>query len=123
MGKIYAAIDALLRYAEKNLYLPQKDVDYARNGILELLGLDAYSSEMSVQNVDDETPERLLDELTAECVSMGLFQLEQAEYYRDGIMAQLMLSPSRVQSVFEDKFNSLGSAARASATAFQLAAV
>ena len=108
---IYSAIDALLRYAEKNLYLSQKDVDYARNGILELLGLDAYLSKMSIPNVDDQTPERLLDELTAECVSKGLFQPEQAEYYRDGIMAQLMLSPKDVQAIFNAKLDDVGSEA------------
>lgn len=109
---VYSKIDALLRYAENNLYLPKKNVDYVRNGIFRLLGLDAYSGErQDAQEVSDETPERLLDELTAACLSEGLFEEQEAEYYRDSIMGELMLSPKDVQDVFDTKVEDAGSEA------------
>ena len=111
-GMIYDIIDALLVYAEKNLYLHKKNVDYARNGIFRLLGLDAYSeSERGADEVLDKTPERLLDELTSACLSEGLFEAQEAEYYRDAVMGELMLSPKDVQDIFEKKREKEGSEA------------
>ena len=108
---VYASIDALLRYAEKQLYLPKKNVDYARNGIFRLLGLNSYRVEEQTMDALDETPERLLDELTAECLSEGLFDADETEYYRDAIMGELMLSPKDVQAIFDAKLDDVGSEA------------
>ncbi len=111
MKEVYATIDSLLEYAEKNLYLPKKNVDYARNGIFRLLGLDAYPGEKQETDVPDETPEKLLDALTAACVSAGLFEPQEAEYFRDGVMGELMLSPKDLQDVFDTKLEDFGSEA------------
>lgn len=108
---VYNKIDILLAYAEKNLYLHKKNVDYARNGIFRLLGLDAYPGEPQGDEIADETPERLLDELTAACISAGLFEAQDAESYRDGVMGELMLSPKDVQDIFDTKLEDEGSKA------------
>ena len=109
---VYDNIDALLAYAEKNLNLHTKNVDYVRNGIFRLLGLDSYSGgERSTEEVSDKTPERLLDELTTACISEGLFEAQEAEYYSDAIMGELMLSPKDVQYIFEKRREAEGSEA------------
>ncbi len=110
MEKVYKAVDALVNYAENNLHLPKKNVDYARNGIFRLLGLDAYAGGYGAE-VSDITPERLLGELADACVSAGLFSPEEAEYYKDGVMGELMLSPKQVQEIFDTKLEDEGSRA------------
>ncbi len=110
-GKIYHCIDALLDYAKRNLDLPKKNVDYARNGIFRLFGLDAYPGEQRDTDVSDETPERLLDELTEACIAEGLFEPQDAEFYRDSVMGELMLSPQEVQTRFVTKLEDMGSGA------------
>ena len=111
MNRVYSAIDLLLIYAQKELYLPQKNVDYARNGIFRLLGLDAYVEEKHEVDVFDKTPERLLDELMEACVVAGLFQAQDAEYYRDAVMGELMFSPKEIQEIFDAKLEDEGSEA------------
>lgn len=108
---VYSAINALVQYAQKNLCLPEKNVDYARNGIFAILGLDSYSGENSATVLSDATPERLLDELTKACTEEGLFDLRDAEYYRDRIMGELTLSPAELQDMFAAKLRGEGSEA------------
>ena len=41
MEKVYLCIDKLISYAQKNLDLKQKDLDYARNSIFNIFGLNS----------------------------------------------------------------------------------
>ncbi len=111
MTEVYRTIEVLLGYAERELSLPKKNVDYVRNGVFRLLGLDAYAGELSENSMTDETPERLLDEFSAACIAAGLFLPEETEYYRDAVMGELMLSPKDVQSIFDTKQEDEGSRA------------
>ncbi len=108
---VYREIDALLKYAEKNLLLPKKNADYVRNNIFRLLGLDAYCEDGQGEEVTDETPERLLDAFVSACTKEGLFSPDEAGYYRDAVMGELMLSPKDVQDIFEKKREAEGSKA------------
>ncbi|KFI92817.1 putative UTP--hexose-1-phosphate uridylyltransferase [Bifidobacterium saguini DSM 23967] len=43
LAKVYASIDALVAFAERNLGLDERDADWTRNNIFALFGLDSYS--------------------------------------------------------------------------------
>ena len=111
MIEVYRSLEALVRYAEKELYLSKKNIDYVRNSIFRLFGLDAYPGSVQDADVEDETPERLLDALIEASISAGLFEAQEAEYYRDAIMGELMLSPKDVQYIFEKRREAEGSEA------------
>ena len=102
MEKVYLCIDKLIDYAVKNLSLSKKDVDYARNSIFNLFGLNSYVVENEV-DVKDSTPSNLLREFNAAAISANLYEDYEAEYYLDQIMGFLTLMPSQV----EDKFYEL----------------
>lgn len=108
MKEVFRCIDALIDYAEQQLLLDRKNVNYARNGVLRILGLDTYLP-TGEKSCGELSPTKLLDNLVDACVSDNLFERQDAEYYRDGIMGELMLSPKDVQAVFCDKYSQLGS--------------
>lgn len=110
MEKVYSSINALLAYAHKNLNLSKKNFNYVRNSIFRLLKLNSYSGDEKDFVVSDETPEKLLDEFTKACIAKNLFRVDDAEYYRDGVMGEIMLLPDAVQSLFEEKYTKEGSA-------------
>ncbi len=98
MQKIYPVIEELISYAINNLGLCERNVPYVRNSIIRLLGLDCYQPVAA--SCRDSTPERLLQLFTQTAVDEGLFTLEEAEYYCDGVMGELTLSPKDVQDRF-----------------------
>ena len=110
MQEVYQSIDALLHYAEKQLMLPRKNVDFVRNGIFRLLGLDSYVPIKAAEN-GEKSLEDLLSAFTQACISADLFTAEQAEYYSDAVMGEMMLSPMDVQSTFDLIHKTQGSAA------------
>lgn len=99
MEKVYLGIDKLISYAIKNLGLEFKDVDYTRNSIFNLFGLNSYVLENNV-SVGDVSPENLLSELNSACIDAGLYEDYEAEYYLDQIMGFLTLLPSQIENKF-----------------------
>ena len=103
MEKVYLGIDKLLEYAVNNLELDLKDKDYARNSIFNLFGLNSYVNENYVV-VDNQSPEKLLEELNESCIEAGLYEDYESEYYLDQIMGYLTLLPSQIQNKFNDLY-------------------
>lgn len=108
MKEIFRCIDALIDYSERQLLLDSKNVNYVRNSILRILGVDTYLP-TGEKSDGVASPTKLLDNLTDACVAANLFAREEAEYYRDGVMGELMLAPKDVQTVFYEKSNQSGS--------------
>lgn len=110
MQEVYRSIDALLSYATEYLYLSRKNVDFIRNGIFRLLGLDSYAGSEMVEP-DRKPLEDLLSDFTQAAIAAGLFGPEKAEYYCDAVMGEMMLSPKEVQTFFDSKIEDVGSKA------------
>ena len=108
MTEVYRSIDALIDYAERQLNLDKKNVHFVRNGILRLLGLEAFSDDTNEVCLDT-APDNVLKRFADACVNAGLFPREDASYFCDSVMGELMLSPKDTQAVFEDKMRTLGS--------------
>ena len=99
MERVYLCIDKLISYAKKNLELKEKDVDYVRNSIFNLFGLNSYVVE-NIVYVDDATPESLLADFNQACIDANLYEDYEAEYYLDQVMGYLTLLPSRIEEKF-----------------------
>lgn len=110
MERVYLCIDKLIAYAVNNLGLESKDIDYARNSIFNLFGLNSYVKE-NVVTVNERTPEGLLEELNAACIEVGLYEDYEAEYYLDQIMGFLSWLPSKIESKFYELIETEGSKA------------
>lgn len=102
MDKVYLCIDKLISYACNNLGLKEKDVDYARNAIFNIFGLNSYIVENNIC-VEDTTPEKVLYEFNDACIEAGLYEYYESEYYLDQVMGFLTMLPSSV----EEKFNEI----------------
>lgn len=99
MNSVYSVIDDLIAYAKENLGLHDRNEDYVKNSIIRLLNLEAYEPS-PIQPCEYSTPEKLLEKFTKACVDAGVFPVEEAEYYCDGVMGELMLSPKTVEDEF-----------------------
>lgn len=104
MDKVYGCIERLIGYARANLGLCEKNVDYCRNSIFNLLGgLDEYNGQVAAESEIPDTPEGLVAEFVTACQNAGLFEECDAERYADAVMGALSLSPAEVQNVFYKK--------------------
>lgn len=110
MDKVYRSIKSLLEYAKRELELSNKNRDYVLNSILMILGLDSYD-DLNIKEVNEKTPEKLLSEFIEACVNAGVFKSDEAVYYCDSVMGELMMSPAEVQSAFYNKYYGFGSEA------------
>lgn len=110
MKRVYSAIDNLIAYAKEKLLLEEKNVHYIRNGIFRLLNINGCeeSGQASYQN---KTVTELLDEFSKACINNGVFDDERAQYYCDGVMGELSLSPYETESIFYKILNAEGSKA------------
>ena len=116
MEKVFRSVEKLIVYAKENLYLSEKDADYARNGIYRILGIADFEA-LKGLSVDRNagkgisSPDELLKELVASCVEAGLIEEYQAEFIADEVMGEIMLKPSEVEKRFYEIFERDGSAA------------
>ena len=108
MTEVYRSIAALIDYAERQLNLDRKNVDFVRNGILRLLGLDAFVGEFE-EKCPDVKPDGVLKRFADACIDAGVFQREDASYFCDAVMGELMMSPKDVQQQFDKVLSSDGS--------------
>lgn len=98
MQKLYESVDRLIDHATKKLGLTKKNYDYARNGVLGILGLAFPSTGAEAGN----TPvNELLDEFVRQATTAGIFAAEDAEKYCDAVMGELSLAPHALEDVFE----------------------
>lgn len=109
MEKVFYAISKLMDYAQKNLELDGKNVDYVLNGILRILGVDTFAPVEAT--CDDVRPDAPLAALLDACVEAGLFAEEQRGYIADQVMGELSLLPKAVDDKFHDIAEASGSKA------------
>lgn len=96
MNVLYESIDRLVDHARKHLGLTDKDFDYVRNGVLDILGVAfPYTGAKS-----DGTVAEMLDDFVAAAVDAKLFAVEDREKYCDLVMGALSLAPEQVQDRF-----------------------
>lgn len=107
MKKLYESIDRLVNYAKLKLGLNDKNADYVRNGVLDLLGI-AFAP---VAARPDGGISDMLNEFVEHATKAGLFAREDAEKYCDAVMGILSLSPSELQDRFYAVETTNGSAA------------
>lgn len=96
--KVFKEIDGLLDYATHCLGLRCEDVDYVRNNVLDILGLDGAAESEEAWNgcsVDD-----LLADFVAACVEEGVFSRADSAYYCDKVMGALSVKPSTLADKF-----------------------
>ncbi len=98
MNRVCQSIENLIYYAEEKLGLLPEDKDYTRNSIIRFLGLPSYTESTVIY--EGATLSKLLSDFTDACVDAGLFERDDAEYYRDGVMGELSLLPSEINRLF-----------------------
>lgn len=103
LSEVYASIDALLTYARGNLNLDTRDVDWARNQLFALYGLDSYDIEQSSEpdSVEDDI-DTLLVRFRNAAVAAGLFDEDDGPIHADIVMGLLSNRPSELQERFAD---------------------
>lgn len=96
MNKLYESIDRLVDYAHKHLALSDKNTDYVRNGVMDILGLafppTGSASELGVAELSREFADA--------AVAAGVFAPEESEKYCDLILGALSLTPEQLQTEF-----------------------
>lgn len=97
--KIYSSITKLLSFAQAHLGLDALDVDYVRNGILDVLSLNSY--EYREVNVGSDIQE-ILDEFVKVAVSENVFEQDEAPYYCDKVMGLLSMRPAEINARFQE---------------------
>ena len=109
MNDVYKAIDGLIRYARKYLGLDARDVSFARNTVIEKIGLDSFT-EIKYDGEIPSFPDGLLAFFDKACADAGLFGLEDKAVYNDEVMGALMMLPSKVDDEFQRIKEAEGSA-------------
>ena len=105
---LYGAIDQLIAYAVKHLELSERDVIYARNRLLDVLGRYDYTVEPFDGDVPD-LPDGILAEIYA-CL-----EAEGVEYdsvtLGEKLMDAVMLRPSEFEREVKERCNNVSSSA------------
>ncbi len=96
MNELHESVDRLVDYATKKLGLTRKNYDYARNGVLGILGL-AFPPTGAVA---DAPIAELVDGFVNSAVAAGLFDISDAEKYCDAVLGELSLNPHALEDVF-----------------------
>lgn len=96
MKKIAECIDMLVDYAKAQLGLTAKNADYARNTVLDILGISFPPTGAQASGTIDA----LLDAFSSAVAECGDALPHDAEYYRDAVMGALSLSPQALQDAF-----------------------
>lgn len=108
MQQLYESIDKLVDFATVKLGLDLKDIDFARNTVLEILHL-AFAPTHAKAGA--QSGAELLAEFTEKAVEQKLFERADAEYYCDAVMGALSLPPSALQKRFESTLSEGGAKA------------
>lgn len=104
--KTSAAIESLLLFAVRRHLLDQEDVAYARNGLLDLMKLDA-PAQVKQADLGEETATTLLNQLVAlarEADMIGDMQYE-ADQFTSRAMGLLTPAPTQVRQSFAAAMN------------------
>ncbi len=113
MNKLYESIDKLVDYAKKHLALSEKNADYVRNGIMDMLGAAFPSTGAQSGNAGVA---ELIDEFASAAVAAKAFEPEDREKYCDLVMGALSRMPEELQNEFYATEKSAG--AKAATDAF-----
>lgn len=109
MTEVCRSVDALIDYARRQLNLDEKNAHFARNSVFRLLGLEEFCND-SGEKCLDTTPDAVLARFVEACVGAKVFAREDASYFCDAVMGELMLSPKEIQVEFEKKMATDGNA-------------
>ncbi len=99
MKKVYAAISRLTDYAVARLNLDGRDVLFARNGALGVLGLESFE-DVEVAPYQGESCTALLNDLFVAAKAAGIMEDGEEERIGDGVMGALSMMPSQVDCEF-----------------------
>lgn len=102
MKEVYKYIGKLLSYAKQKLELDGRNEFYARNTVLDIVGLESWDESAADCPYGGESVTALLGGLIGACVKEGLFAEEESERVADAVMGALMLSPKEVNDKFAE---------------------
>lgn len=107
-NNLFRTVDALVDHAAKKLALDPKNRDYARNAVLDILGVafPPTGAEAEGRGVSE-----LLSDLIAAATERGIFEADEAEKYCDAVMGALSLPPKQLQDAFDREEERNGSRA------------
>lgn len=105
--RLYRIVDMLVDYARKKLGLSEKNGDYVRNAVLDILGV-AFAD--TGADCGDRSISELLDEFVSAATSCSIFDVDNAEKYCDAVMGALSLSPQELQNAFRNDERERGGA-------------
>ncbi len=107
--EISEIIGNLLQYAQENLQLDARDVNYRRNKILEILGLESVDVVNCTAHFS--VPDEILDSLVNYCVEHKIIEDWQQEELTDKVMSTLSLTPAQVGDRFDSIYKLSGAKA------------
>lgn len=102
LDAVCASIDALLDYAVRRLGLDPLDVDWKRNQLLELLGMDTYRPTGETCG-EPLLPDGMLERFGNAIVAAGLCAADEEPRMVDGAMGLLAARPSGVAARFAEE--------------------
>ena len=109
MEKVFKALNELIGYAQRNLELAEKNVDYIRNGVMRILNVDSYAPPEDVVDCNDVRPEKPLKALLDACIEEGLITEDERGAKADEVMGELSLLPKEVDNRFHSLISASGS--------------
>lgn len=100
---INTCIDELIEFAKNNLFLDDLDVNFARSGLLSVLGLKEYKAgKPNAERAEAATPDKILSALVNAAVSAGLATKENAPLLRARLLETVALKPSQFNDLYEE---------------------
>ncbi|MCL2675578.1 MAG: hypothetical protein FWE84_03190 [Firmicutes bacterium] len=99
---IYPTIEAMLHYAGAHLLLDELDYVYARNSIMELLGLNAYEEyEINDAEIEEMTvPDELVDTLLTYATSQNPLDEDKRRELSLKLVAAVLKRPGEIADLF-----------------------
>lgn len=109
LSAVYSNIDNLIYFAMTRLELPMTDVDWTRNRLLDLIGLNTYNETSFNAPFLYRTIQECLQALDNSLIQAGLLEEDDIASMNDTMMNTVMASPSAVQDAFQQREHRMGS--------------
>src|SRR5690606_41840608 len=93
MMKIYEKLEQLIQYGLRKKLIEDADVEFVRNDLLAILGLEDWKS-VAVEPVEDESPTAILADILDWAAENGILP-HNTVTYRDLLDTELMRSEER----------------------------
>ncbi len=100
---INTCIDELIEYAKNNLFLDELDENFARSGILSILGLKTYEAgKPDLAKAEATEPDKIISALIKAAEAQGLTTKEAAPALRARLLETVALKPSQFNDLYAD---------------------